>query len=349
MKIGDTYHRSITLTDSQRGIRIIDQRALPWELKFVELHSANDTATAIHEMWVRGAPLIGAVGAYGLAMALAQDPSDENLARTHQQLFETRPTAINLKWALDSVYSAVKDLPAEQRPQAAWERAAEISDEDVELCRKIGEHGLEVIKAIHRKHPDRPVQIMTHCNTGWLATVDIGTALGVIYTAHDAGIPVHVWVSETRPRNQGSALTAWELSQHGVAHTVIADNAAGLLMQRGDADICIVGADRVTRNGDVCNKVGTYLKALAAKAHGIPFYVALPYTTIDRSLQSGAEIPIEERSAEELTHFTGPGDQGSLTRVRMTHSGALNPAFDITPAALVTGYITEKGILPQIG
>lgn len=349
MKIGDTYHRSITLTDNHRGIRIIDQRALPWELKFVELHTANDTATAIHEMWVRGAPLIGAVGAYGLAMAMTNDPSDENLNRTHQQLFETRPTAINLKWALDSVRDAITKLSPEQRAEHAWKRATEIADEDVELCRKIGEHGLEIIKALHKKNPERPVEIMTHCNTGWLATVDIGTALGVIYTAHDAGIPVRVWVSETRPRNQGSALTAWELAQHGVPHTVIADNAAGLLMQQGRVDVCIVGADRVTRNGDVCNKVGTYLKALAAKAHGVPFYVALPYTTIDMKLTSGAEIPIEERSPEELTHFTGPQDNQQLTRVRMTHSNALNPAFDITPAGLVTGYVTERGILGQIG
>ncbi|HCM83031.1 MAG TPA: S-methyl-5-thioribose-1-phosphate isomerase [Alphaproteobacteria bacterium] len=348
MKIGDTYHRSITLTENGRGIRIIDQRALPWELKFVELHSANDTATAIHEMWVRGAPLIGAVGAYGLAMAIVDDPSDENLAHTHQQLFETRPTAINLKWALDAVRDAVHDLSPAQRADAAYARAAEIAEEDISLCKKIGEYGAEIIRQLHAQNPQRPVQIMTHCNTGWLATVDIGTALGVIYTAHDAGIPVHVWVSETRPRNQGSALTAWELSQHGVPHTVIADNAAGLLMQRGDVDICIVGADRVTRNGDVCNKVGTYLKALAAKAHHTPFYVALPYTTVDASLATGTEIPIEERSAEELTHFTGPANDGCLTRVRMTHSVALNPAFDITPAELVTGYITERGILPKI-
>lgn len=348
MKIGDTYHRSITLTDNGRGIRIIDQRALPWELKFVELHTANDAATAIHEMWVRGAPLIGAVGAYGLAMALTNDPSDKNLEKTHRELFETRPTAINLKWALDAVRDAVKDLPPAQRAEAAYKRAAEIADEDVALCRSIGEHGLEIIKKLHAQNPDRPVQIMTHCNTGWLATVDIGTALGVIYTAHDAGIPIHVWVSETRPRNQGSALTAWELSQHGVAHTVIADNAAGLLMQRGEVDICIVGADRVTANGDVCNKVGTYLKALAAQAHQIPFYVALPYTTIDKNLATGNEIPIEERSGDEIAFFTGPSDQGHHTRVRMTSSAAHNPAFDITPAQLVTGYITNRGILPKI-
>jgi len=348
MKIGNTYYRSVTVTDNGRGIRIIDQRKLPWELYFIDLNSMQEVATAIRDMWVRGAPLIGAVGAYGLALALVEDASDQNLYNAHQALFETRPTAINLKWALDNLRAEVQSLPLNQRAAKALQKATAIADEDVDLNRAIGQHGLTIIQALHNQNPSRPVQIMTHCNTGWLATVDIGTALGIVYTAHDAGIPVHVWVSETRPRNQGSLLTAWELTQHGVSHTVIADNTAGLLMQRGDIDICLVGADRVTCNGDVCNKVGTYLKALAAKAHNVPFYVALPYTTIDKTLKSGKEIPIEERSAEEITYFRGTDDSGQLTRVCMTHSDAWNPAFDITPAYLITGYITEQGISKQI-
>ncbi|WP_448664255.1 S-methyl-5-thioribose-1-phosphate isomerase [Sphingomonas sp. CJ20] len=339
--------RSIRRTDDGAGIRILDQRQLPWEIRWVELRSADQAAVAIREMWTRGAPMIGATAAYGLAMALAVDPSDAALAAGYAMLVETRPTAINLRWALDAVRSAVAALPPAQRAAAAFARADAICDEDAELCRAIGEHGLALFRRLHAAHPDRPLNILTHCNAGWLATVDYGTATAPIYLAHDAGIPIHVWVDETRPRNQGALLTAFELRNHGVPHTVITDNAGGLLMMRGMVDAVVVGTDRVTANGDVCNKIGTYLKALAARDNDVPFYVALPYTTFDPATATGADIPIEERSAEEVTRFTGPSEQGIVT-VRVTDSPAANPAFDVTPARLVTGYITERGVLDQI-
>jgi methylthioribose-1-phosphate isomerase len=242
----------------------------------------------------------------------------------------------------------VKDLPEGERAAAAFARADAICDEDAQLCRSIGEHGLELFRQLHAKNPDRPLNILTHCNAGWLATVDYGTATAPIYLAHDAGIPVHVWVDETRPRNQGALLTAFELRNHGVPHTVIADNAGGLLMMKGQVDAVVVGTDRVTRNGDVCNKIGTYLKALAAHDNDVPFYVALPYTTFDPNTESGADIPIEERSAEELTRLSGPLASGEVGTVRVTDSPAANTAFDVTPARLVTGYITERGVLDRI-
>jgi methylthioribose-1-phosphate isomerase len=343
MKLDGTHQRSIRRTADGRGACILDQRELPWKIVWVELRSAAEAERAIREMWTRGAPLIGATAAYGLAMALAEDGSDHALDAAHAMLLAARPTAVNLRWALDAVTDAVRPLPPAERAAAAFARADAICDEDVELNRAIGQHGLELFRALQAKNPDRPLNILTHCNAGWLATVDYGTATAPIYLAHDAGIPVHVWVDETRPRNQGALLTAFELAGHGVPHTVIADNAGGHLMMQGQVDAVIVGTDRVTANGDVCNKIGTYLKALAAKDNDVPFYVALPYTTFDAGTATGADVPIEERSANEVTHVTGEG--GSI---RVTASGAVNPAFDVTPARLVTGYLTERGLLDRV-
>jgi len=337
------HERSIRRTPDGAGVCILDQRKLPWEVKWVELRSAGEAAVAIRDMWTRGAPMIGATAAYGLAMALAVDARDDALAAGYDLLVETRPTAINLRWALDAVRDAVAGLPVEARAEAAFAKADAIADEDAGLCRSIGEHGLELLRDLHARHPDRPLNILTHCNAGWLATVDYGTATAPIYLAHDAGIPVHVWVDETRPRNQGALLTAFELRNHGVPHTVIADNAGGLLMMKGQVDAVLVGTDRVTANGDVCNKIGTYLKALAAFDNDVPFYVALPYTTFDPNTASGADIPIEERDPAELTLLSD-----GIATVRVTESPAANPAFDVTPARLVTGYITERGVLDRI-
>jgi methylthioribose-1-phosphate isomerase len=343
MKLEGSHQRSIRRTADGRGACIMDQRELPWKIVWVELRSAAEAERAIREMWTRGAPLIGATAAYGLAMALAEDGSDKALDAAYATLLAARPTAVNLRWALDKIMEAVRALPPASRAAAAFARADAICDEDVELNRAIGEHGLELFRALHAKNPDRPLNILTHCNAGWLATVDYGTATAPIYLAHDAGIPVHVWVDETRPRNQGALLTAFELAGHGVPHTVIADNAGGHLMMRGQVDAVIVGTDRVTANGDVCNKIGTYLKALAAKDNDVPFYVALPYTTFDATTATGADIPIEERSADEVTHVAGEGG-----RIRVTASAAANPAFDVTPARLVTGYLTERGLLDRV-
>ena len=349
MKIGGVHHRSISLTDNGWSVRIIDQRRLPWSLVWVELTSIDMAAEAIREMWTRGAPLIGATAAYGLAMTLRENPADEALEAGYARLIATRPTAINLKWALDRMVEAVRPLPVGERAAAAYARAAAICDEDVALNRAIGEHGVDVLRKLAANKPGVPLNILTHCNAGWLATVDYGTALAPLYLAHDAGIPLHVWVDETRPRNQGAALTAYELAGHGIAHSVIADNAGGLLMQRGQVDAVIVGTDRVTANGDVCNKIGTYLKALAAREAGIPFYVALPYTTIDLATPSGDQVPIENRDGDEVTIIEGLGEDGRIARVRVTPSAAVNPAFDITPARFVTAYITERGLLTRIG
>ena len=342
MKLNGQPTRSIMRTADARGARILDQRRLPWEVVWVELRDAPTVARAIREMWTRGAPLLAMTGAYGLAMALADDPSDANLIASRAMLNATRPTAVNLCWALDEIVAAVRPLPVEQRAEAAFARADAIVEEDVCLSRAIGEHGLSLLRALHANHPDRPLNILTHCNAGWLATADYGTATAPMYMAHDAGLPLHIWVDETRPRNQGALLTAFELSEHDIAHTVITDNAGGHLIQRGQVDAVIVGADRVTANGDVCNKIGTYLKALAAHDNGVPFYVALPHTTFDAATASGDLIPIEERGGDEVTWVEGEGG-----RVRITRSSAANPAFDVTPARLVTGYITERGVLAR--
>lgn len=346
MKIDGQPTRTIAPLEDGNGVRIIDQTALPHRLEFRILRTLDDAAEAISVMRVRGAPLIGATAAYGVALALREDASETHLEIACARLLATRPTAVNLRWALERMQQKLAPLQPAARREAAWQEAAAICDEDVALNAAIGRHGLALIESLHRQGR-QPVQIMTHCNAGWLATVDWGTALAPVYMAFDAGIPVHVWVSETRPRNQGAALTAWELARHGVPHTVIADNAAGHLMQRGRVDLVIVGADRVTANGDVANKVGTYLKALAARDNGVPFYVAVPGPTIDWRLTDGHAVPIEMRSAREVTHVTGLDAQGQVREVRLTPeaSDALNPAFDVTPAHLVTGLITERGVL----
>jgi methylthioribose-1-phosphate isomerase len=348
MKIDGTAYRSVWV-DRQDGwsVRIFDQTRLPWALDILRLTDEVQVAHAIRSMQVRGAPLIGAVAAYGVALALRADPSTANLERVVAMLGGTRPTAINLRWALARMRAALHNLAPADRVAAAYAEAAAICDDDVETCRRIGEHGLPLLQEIAaRKAPGERVNVLTHCNAGWIATVDYGTALSPIYQAHDAGLKVHVWVDETRPRNQGAALTAWELGKHGVPHTVVADNAGGHLMQHGEVDIVIVGTDRVTRQGDVANKIGTYLKALAAKDNGIPFWVALPHSTLDMSVRDGvAEIPIEERAAAEVTDLTGRTADGRLETVRVVAEGsaAANPAFDVTPARLVTGLLTERG------
>ncbi|WP_163849778.1 S-methyl-5-thioribose-1-phosphate isomerase [Pseudooceanicola aestuarii] len=347
MKVNGTPYRSLWWDADKGALQIIDQRWLPHEFRIQQVDTLEDYATAIVEMRVRGAPLIGATAAYGMALAMAQDASDANLDRAWDFLHETRPTAINLKWALDRCRAALRPVAESDRAATALTLAHEIADEDVEINRRIGQHGLEIIRKIAAAKPaGEPVRILTHCNAGWLATVDFGTATSPMYQAHDAGIPLHVWVDETRPRNQG-ALTSWELGSHGISHTYIVDNAGGHLMQHGQVDLVIVGTDRTTRRGDVCNKIGTYLKALAAKDNGVPFYVALPSPTIDWTVTDGvAEIPIEERNATETTHIQGIGPDGKFASVRVSPEGTPggNPAFDVTPNRLVTGLITERGV-----
>jgi methylthioribose-1-phosphate isomerase len=338
--------RTIWLAPDGARVGIIDQTKLPHRLVTVELATLDDAAQAIRTMQVRGAPLIGAAAAYGMALAMRAEASDAALEAACRTLMATRPTAVNLRWAIEEMRRLLAPLAPSARAAAAYQRAAEICDEDVAINRGIAAAGLPLIDAAHRQKQAR-VEILTHCNAGWLATVDWGTALAPIYLAHDRGIPVHVWVDETRPRNQGASLTAWELGQHGVPHTVIADNAGGHLMQHGQVDLAIVGTDRTTASGDVANKIGTYLKALAAHDNGVPFYVALPSPTIDWSLDDGVkQIPIEERDAAEVTHISGLDDKGGVTRVRLTpeQSPAANYAFDVTPARLVTGLITERGV-----
>jgi methylthioribose-1-phosphate isomerase len=349
VKIDGVHHRSIWLSEDGWSVKIFDQRQMPWRVEIAVLTSVAAAARAIKEMWTRGAPLIGATAAYGLCLGLRADSSDTALERDYHTLLATRPTAVNLRWALDRVKATIKPHQGEQRVRAAYQCAAAICDQDVATNRSIGEYGVALIDAAARKNSGRAVQILTHCNAGWLATVDYGTALAPIYLAHDQGVPVHVWVDETRPRNQGASLTAFELRHHGVPHTVIADNAGGLLMQQGKVDLCIVGTDRVARNGDVCNKIGTYLKALAAYDNDVPFYIGLPMSTFDPSVANGCDIPIEERSAEEVTVIHGRDKDGNITSVRITDSPAGNPAFDVTPARLVTGYITENGVTTSAG
>ncbi len=327
------------------AVETIDQTRLPHELRFKRIDTLEGAVSAIKTMVVRGAPLIGASAAYGLAIALTRAGDDDALEAAYRALLASRPTAVNLKHALDDVRKVVAPLPAAARGEAAFRRADEICEEDVKLNLAIGEAGFKLIEAAH-KTLGRPVNVLTHCNAGWLATVDWGTATAPIYLAHDRGVPVHVWVDETRPRNQGAALTAFELGQHGVPFTLIADNAGGHLMQQAQVDLCIVGADRVTARGDAANKIGTYLKALAAHANRVPFYVAAPGTTIDWTIDNGAEIEIEERDAREVTHIWGRLADGRVAQVELAPPGtrAANPAFDVTPAELVTGIITERGL-----
>jgi methylthioribose-1-phosphate isomerase len=347
MNIEGMAYRSIWL-DPQDGwsVRIIDQTKLPWAIEIPRLTEVAQMAHAIRSMQVRGAPLIGAAAAYGLCLALRKDSSTSAMERDAALLAGTRPTAVNLRWALDRMLTRLRNTSAAERTHSAYAEAAAIADEDVAQNEAIGRHGLELIEQAARRKSSAKVNVLTHCNAGWLATVDWGTALAPLYKAFNAGIDLHVWVDETRPRNQGAALTAWELGKHGVPHTVVADNAGGHLMQHGEVDLVIVGADRVTRSGDVANKIGTYLKALAAGDNGVPFWVALPSTTIDWTAADGiAEIPIEERSAAEVTDVTGRMADGTITTIRVAaaDSPAANPAFDVTPARLVTGLITERG------
>ncbi len=350
MKIDGTAYRTIWVDHSDGwSVRVIDQTKLPWSLELLRLTDLRQAVHAIRSMQVRGAPLIGAMAAYGVALALREDPGTDALERAAGQLAATRPTAINLRWSLGRMLTRLRNTAAADRAAAAYAEAALIADEDVERNAEIGRHGQALIQEIALAKPGKPVNVLTHCNAGWLATVDWGTALAPIYRAHDAGLPVHVWVDETRPRNQGAFLTAWELGKHGVPHTVISDNAGGHMMQHGRVDMAIVGADRVSRTGDAANKIGTYLKALAACDNGVPFWVAAPSSTIDWSVGDGvAEIPIEEREASEVTTITGRGLDGVVTTIRVvpTSSPAANPAFDVTPARLLTGLITERGQCP---
>jgi methylthioribose-1-phosphate isomerase len=349
MKVNGKAMRTIWLEPDGWSVGIIDQTALPHRFVTARLTSLEEAAQAISAMQIRGAPLIGATAAYGICLALRADASDAALDHAYTTLLATRPTAINLKWALDEMVAVVRNRPRAERSAAAYRRAAEIAEEDIAICTAMGRHGLPLIEAIaQRKKPGERVNILTHCNAGWLAAVDVGTATGPIYLAHDLGIPIHVFADETRPRNQGASLTAWELGQHGVPHTVIADNTGGHLMQHGLVDLVIVGTDRVTRNGDVCNKIGTYLKALAAHDNNVPFYVALPSPTIDFAVADGiAEIPIEQRSGDEQATVSGRTADGRIETVRVVPDGSpvANYAFDVTPARLVTGLITERGVL----
>ncbi|MFT3730050.1 MAG: S-methyl-5-thioribose-1-phosphate isomerase [Hyphomicrobium sp.] len=346
MKLDGVPSRTIWLEPDGWSVGIIDQTLLPHKLVRLSLKTVEDAARAIKTMQVRGAPLIGVTAAYGVALAMRVDTSDASLARSVAFLGEQRPTAINLRWALEDIRSTLLPLAPAVRAAAAYARAAELANDDVETCRRIGVNGLKLIEEISKKKSGRPVNVLTHCNAGWLACVDWGTATSPIYHAHDAGIPVHVWVDETRPRNQGAALTAFELLQHGVPHSLIADNAGGHFMQTGEVDLVIVGTDRVTANGDVANKIGTYLKALAAHDMQVPFYVALPYSTIDWRTESGREIPIEERSEDEVLRVHGKLPDGEVSSVLIAAEGthARNPAFDVTPSRLVTGFITERGL-----
>ena len=357
MQVNGQPMRTLRPAPAGDALIVIDQRLLPHRLQERVLKSARDVFVAIREMWVRGAPLIGAVAAYGLALQARRDASDEALHNCAQLLRSSRPTAVNLAWALDQMMVQLLAAPAAERAALAWSAAAALAEADVAVNAAIGRHGLPLLQALFqakgqaqllRKGGAGPVNVLTHCNAGWLATVDWGTATASIYQAHAAGLPVHVWVDETRPRNQGASLTAWELGQAGVPHTVVADNAGGHLMQHGQVDIVIVGCDRVTARGDACNKIGTYLKALAAMDNGVPFYVAMPTSTLDLALSDGLrEVPIEERSAREVTHVTGRAASGELVEVQLTPDGssAANPAFDVTPARLVSGFITEMGVV----
>jgi methylthioribose-1-phosphate isomerase len=347
MRVHDRDYRTIFLGDDGWTVVVIDQTRLPFAFELRELRSAEQAAAAIRDMVVRGAPLIGVTAAYGVALAMRSDPRDAGLRQVVDLLAATRPTAVNLRWALARLESALAAVAPELRAARAYAEAVRIAEDDVAACAAIGRHGRAILEQLAVARAGAAVRVLTHCNAGWLACVDWGTALAPVYAAHEAGLPVHVWVDETRPRNQGAALTAFELGAHGIPHTVIADNAGGHLMQHGEVDVCIVGSDRTTAAGDVANKIGTYLKALAAHDNGVPFYAALPSSTIDWTIADGMrEVPIEERSAREVTHVTGRADDGRLLEVQVTAPGSAvaNPAFDVTPARLVTGIITERGV-----
>ncbi len=347
MNVDGKPERTIRPAADGAGVEIIDQTQLPFAFVRKRLANLDDIAEAISAMRLRGAPLIGVAAAYGLAFALRDDPSDAGVSAACQRLLATRPTAVNLRWALEQVRGALRDLPENERAQRAWLRAGELAEADVAICRALAEHGLRLLeKRAAERRGSGPLQVLTHCNAGWLATVDWGTALAPLYLAHESDLEVHVWVDETRPRNQGASLTVWELAQHGVPHTLVADNAGGHLMQTGQVDCCLVGTDRTTAAGDVCNKIGTYLQALAARDNGVPFYVAAPSPSIDWTLDDGSAIPIEQRDAAEVTTIAGRGAGGDIVEVTITPDGskAANYAFDVTPARLVTALITERGL-----
>jgi methylthioribose-1-phosphate isomerase len=342
-------YRTIFVADDGFTVAVIDQTRLPFAFELRHLQAAEDAAEAIRDMIVRGAPLIGVTAAYGVALGMREDPSDAGLARAVDVLGATRPTAVNLRWALKRMHGVLSAEAPSSRVGRAYDEAARIAEEDVAACAAIGQHGRALLAGIRDRRGGRSVRVLTHCNAGWLACVDWGTALAPVYAAHESGIPVHVFVDETRPRNQGAALTAFELGAHGIPHTVIADNAGGHLMQHGEVDVCIVGSDRTTAAGDVANKIGTYLKALAAHDNGVPFYAALPSSTIDWTIEDGVrDVPIEERGSREVTHVRGRAEDGRLTDVEVVAPGSAvaNPAFDVTPARLVTGIITERGVAP---
>jgi methylthioribose-1-phosphate isomerase len=350
MRVNGQSFRTIWLAADGSDVEVIDQTLLPFEFSVRRLRSLADAATAISAMVVRGAPLIGVTAAYGIALAMRDAPGDASLAAAVSALVATRPTAVNLRWAAERMRASLSSLPPAQRAERAYAEAAAIAEEDVAACAAIGRHGLELLRDVAaRTTPARPLNVLTHCNAGWLACVDWGTALAPVYAAHEAGLPVHVYVDETRPRSQGAFLTAFELGAHGVPYTVIADNAGGHLLQHGQVDLCIVGSDRTTATGDVANKIGTYLKALAAHDNGVPFYAALPSSTIDWSLTDGVlQVPIEERSAREVTHVRGRAPDGSCVEMEVVAPGSpvRNPGFDVTPARLVTAIITERGVAP---
>ena len=347
MLVDDIPYRTIWRNQKNGSVNIIDQRWLPHEFSKQQLSSTNDAMVAIRDMWVRGAPLIGVTAAYGMAIAMAEDPSQDNLQKAGKFLNTARPTAVNLSWAVSKMQTELEKIEANKRASAAMALADQMAEEDVQTNMAIGKHGAKLIADIAQtKTNGEPVRILTHCNAGWLATVDRGTATAPMYEAHEQGIPIEIWVDETRPRNQGAALTTWELLHNHVPHTLIVDNAGGYLMQKGLVDICIVGSDRTTATGDVCNKIGTYLKALAAKDNGVPFYAALPKSTIDFALDDGIrDIPIENRSEEEVTHIQGLNENNEIVNVRLCSDNvrALNPAFDVTPRHFITGIITEDG------
>jgi methylthioribose-1-phosphate isomerase len=348
VRIGGKAFRTIWPGSDAASVQIIDQTRLPHEFEIVSIKTASEAARAIKDMQVRGAPLIGVTAAYGLALAMRAGPSDANLDTACAVLAAARPTAVNLQWALAAMRRHLLALPPAERGGAGFAHAGAIAEQDIALCEAIGEHGIALIRAASARKQGGRVNILTHCNAGWLAAVDWGTATAPIYKAHDEGIALHVWVGETRPRNQGASLTAWELGQHGVPHTIVVDNAGGHLMQHGMVDLAIVGTDRTTASGDVCNKIGTYLKALAANDNGVPFYAAAPSPSIDFSIFDGiAEVPIETRSALEVSHIAGLGANGRIETVQLapSESKALNYAFDVTPARLVTGLITERGVI----
>ncbi len=351
MKVGGIPYRSIFSEGEGADVQVIDQTLLPHRFRIRRLASAADAAHAISAMVVRGAPLIGATAAYGVALAMRADPSNDSLAASISQLMATRPTAVNLRWALENAEAMLRALPPAERARAAYGFADALCEDDVRINRSIGDIGLDIFREIHRAaergaRPGRPLNVLTHCNAGWLATVDWGTATAPMYRAHDEGLDIHVWVRETRPRFQGAGLTAWELGQHGVPHTLVSDSASGHLLSRGEVDVVIVGTDRTAASGDVANKVGTYPLALAARDNGVPFYVAVPSPSIDWSTEDGADIPIEERDPGEVTLVRGVDEAGVERTVRVTPEGtrAANYAFDVTPRRLVTGLVTERGV-----